>query len=204
MGTVEKFLMKRDGWECPYFHRTMQFFLSVHVDDMMMAGTTRNMPMMWANLPNNVGLEDPTSLFDRENLGCTQRAAQVNTRIVMEEQKLFSKLISTSTDVKTEETNPKNITACSYDMEGHAQKCVDRCGELAHKKVDQLHQVSKTCLDDHQVEPVDMEIVGDLSGTPSQFALKCGYFDSSGRPDSFWTVNCLARSVTKWKRSYYL
>ena len=40
--------------------------------------------------------------------------------------------------------------ASSYDVEGHAQKCVERYCELANKKVEQFYKVSHPCLDDHQ------------------------------------------------------
>ena len=58
-------------------------------------------------MQNKVDLEDPTSLLDQVYLECTQRAAQGNHRIVMGKQKLFSKLISTHTDVNIDEKNPK-------------------------------------------------------------------------------------------------
>ena len=44
-------------------------------------------------------------------------------------------------------------------MEGHAQKCVEFFGELAHNTVDQLHEVSTQCLDDHHIKPEDLEIL---------------------------------------------
>ena len=48
-------------------------------------------------------------------------------------------------------------------MEGHAQKCVEFCGELTHSTVDQLYEVSTTqCLDDHHIKPEDLEIVGEF------------------------------------------
>ena len=81
----------------------------------------KNLPKICATA-KETDLEDPVSFTDQVYLGCTQRAAQVNNRTVMENQKLFSKLISTSTDVKTEEKNPKDITAWSQHMEGHGQK----------------------------------------------------------------------------------
>ena len=90
----------------------------------MLAGA-RNVPMKWATCHEEVDLEDPTSLLDQVHL-CTQRAAQVNNRIVMEKPNLVSKLISTSTDVKNGGENPKEITVWSYDMEGLSQKCVDQ------------------------------------------------------------------------------
>ena len=80
----------------------------------------------------------------------------------MEKDCLFSKLISINTDVKTEETNVKDVTARSYDMEGHAQKCVERCCKMAHKTVHQLHtRFPYLVLDDHQVKLKDLEIVGE-------------------------------------------
>ena len=59
--------------------------------------------------------------------------------------KLYSKLASTNTDIKSKEKNHQDITACSYDMESHDQKRVERNCALAHKTVDQLHKVSTTC-----------------------------------------------------------
>ena len=57
-------------------------------------------------------------------------------------------------------------------MEGHGQKCVARCCELAHKTVDRLRKVSTPCLDVHQSKK-DQEMVGELSETRSQIVLKC-------------------------------
>ena len=47
--------------------------------------------------------------------------------------------------------------AWSYDMEGHAKKCVERDCELAHNKVEQLYKVSNPCLDDHQFKQEELE-----------------------------------------------
>ena len=95
------------------------------------------------------------------------------------------------------EENPKDITAWSYDMEGHAQKCVERCC----KTIYQLHEVSTPCLDDHHVKPEDPEIVGEWSNTCSQIVLICLYMARLGRSCLLWTVNYLARSVTKRNRA---
>ena len=92
--------------------------------------------------------------------------------------------------------------AWSYDMEGHAQKCVERYCELANKKVEQLYKVSSPCLDDHQFKQEELESVGELSQVCSQIVLKkCLYLARIGRPDILWSVNKLARSVTKWTQA---
>ena len=41
--------------------------------------------------------------------------------------------------------------AWSYDMEGDAQKCVERYSRLT-KKEEQLYKVSSPCLDDHHLK----------------------------------------------------
>ena len=145
---------------CFFFDRELKLFLSVYVADMKMARTIqKHMPKMWAILQKKTDLEDQVSFIDQVCLGCTQRTAQVNNSFVVEKQTLFSKLISTNADVKTEWKNLKDITARSHDMKGHAQKCVECFGELAHNTVDQLHEVSTQCLDDHHIKPEDLEIL---------------------------------------------
>ena len=83
--------------------------------------------------------------------------------------------------------------AWSYDVEGHAQKCVERYCQLAKKKVEQLYRVSSPCSDDHQFKQEELESVGELSEVCSQIVLKCLYLARIGRPDILWSVNKLAR-----------
>ena len=143
------------------------------------------------------------SVTDQVCLGCTQRAAQVNNIIVMEKQRLFSKLISTSTNVKTEEKHPRDIAAWSYDMEGHAQNCVERNCELVHNTIDQLHKSFQTFLDEHQIQLEDLEIMGEMSEACCQIVLKYLYVARIGRPDLLWTVNYVTRSVTTWNHAIF-
>ena len=68
------------------------------------------------------------------------------------------------------------ISTWSYDMEGHAKKCVERyCGEL--------------------------KSVGDLSDVCPQIVLTCLYLARTSGPDILWSVNKLARAITKWTRA---
>ena len=76
-----------------------------------------------------------------------------------------------------------------------------RCCELANKKVEQFYKVSSPCLDDHQFKQEELESVGELSEVCSQIVLKCLYLARIGRPDILWSVNKLARSVTKWTQA---
>ena len=83
-------------------------------------------------------------------------------------------------------------------MEGHAQKCVERCCEPANKKPQQLYTVSTPCLHDHSFKKEELETVGELSEVCPPRVLKCLYLPRIGRPDILWSVNRLARGVTKW------
>ena len=83
-------------------------------------------------------------------------------------------------------------------MAGHAKKCVERYCELANKTTQQLCKVSTPCIDDHHFKEEELKSVGELSKVCSQTVLKCLCLARIGRPDVPWSVNKLARSITKW------
>ena len=86
-------------------------------------------------------------------------------------------------------------------MEGHAKQCVARYCELANKTTQQLHKVSTPCIDDHHFKEEELKSVGELSQVCSQIVLKCLHLARIGRPDILWSVNKLARSITKWTKA---
>ena len=57
-----------------------------------------------------------------------------------------------------------NTSSWSYDMEGHAKKCV----EMANKTTQQLFKVAASCFDDHYFK----EELWDLSENCQKFARK--------------------------------
>ena len=65
------------------------------------------------------------------------------------------------------------ISSWSYDMEGHAKKCVEGYCELANKTTQQLYKVSAPCIDDHLFKEEELKYVGDLSKVSSQIVRKC-------------------------------
>ena len=93
------------------------------------------------------------------------------------------------------------ISSWSYDMAGHAKKCVERYCELANKTTQQLYKVSTPCIDDLHFKAEEMKSVGDLSQVCSQIVLKCLYLARIGRFDILWSVNKLASSITKWSKA---
>ena len=70
-------------------------------------------------------------------------------------------------------TQNLRISSWSYDMAGHAKKCVERYCELANKTTQQLYKVSTPCIDDHHFKEEETKSVGELSNTCSQIVLKC-------------------------------
>ena len=60
------------------------------------------------------------------------------------------------------------ISSWSYDMEGHAKKCVERYCELANKKTQQLYKVATPCHDDHHFK----EELGSVGGDCQKYGIK--------------------------------
>ena len=57
----------------------------------------------------------------------------------------------------------ETTSSWSYDMEGHAKKCVERYCELANKTTEKLYKVAMPCMDDHHFKEEENESVGELS-----------------------------------------
>ena len=171
----------KHGWEkvpnleCLFVHREKGLFLSVFVDDIKLAGKKQNIDPMWELLKKEVDLGEPTYFLDNVHMGCTQRQCQISKNL--------------------------RVSSCSNDMEGHANKCVARYCELANKTTQHLYKVSTPCIDDHYFKEEEMNFVGELSDVCSQIVLKCLYLARIGRPNILWSVNKLARSITKWTKA---
>ena len=125
-------------------------------------------------------------------MGCTQRQCEISQDIVDNYRTMFESRISA---VRVEKLPfPQNIRI-------HAKKCVERYCELANKTTQQLYKVSTPCIDDHHFKEEEMKSVGELSQVCSLIFLKCLYLARIGRPDILWSVNKLARSITKWTKA---
>ena len=69
------------------------------------------------------------------------------------------------------------------------------------KETEQSYKVSTPCLDDHHFKKEELESVVEFSKACSQIVLTCLYFARIVKPDILWSVNKLARAVTKWTRA---
>ena len=114
---------------------------------------------------------------------------------------MFESRISAGGTEKLPCSENLRISSWSYDMESHAKKCVERYCESANKTTQQLYKISTPCIDDHHFREEELKSVGELSQVCSQIVVKCLYLARIGRPDILWSVNKLARSITKWTKA---
>ena len=148
-------------------------FLSVYVDATKLAGQKQNINSMWKVLNEEVDLGEPTSFLDHVYLGCTQRQCEISKDIVDNYRTIFESRISAGATEKLPCSENLRISSWSYDMEGHAKKCVERYCELANRTTQQLYyKVSTPCFDDHHFKEEELKSVGELSKVCSQIVLK--------------------------------
>ena len=134
---------KIPNWECLFVHREKGILLSVYVDDIKLAGKKQNLDPMWKLIIKE------TSFLDHVYLGCTQRKCEISKDIVDNYRTMFESRISAERLEKLPFLQNLRISSWSYDMAGHAKKCVERYCELANKTMQQLSKVSTPCIDDH-------------------------------------------------------
>ena len=85
-----------------------------------------------------------------------------------------------------------------YNMSGHARLAGEKYLNLARLSESSLKKVATLCLDDHQIADEDFEVKSRLDNIVSKIVLTCLYLARHNRPDILWSVNYLARNITKW------
>ena len=144
----------------------------MYVDDIKLAGKKQNNEPMWKVLNKEVDLGEPTSFLDHENLGCTQRLCETSKDTVDTDRAVWETRISAMRTEKLPCWENLRLSSGSYDMEGHAKKCVERYCELAKKTTQQLCKVSTPCIDDNLFKEKELKSVGALSKVCSQIVVK--------------------------------
>ena len=87
-------------------------------------------------------------------------------------------------------------------MFGHCHQTVDKHLELSGKSRESLKTKAATpCIDDHLISPEEFEVKGVLSCKAVRIVLKALYVARIARYDFMWTVNMLAREVTRWNEA---
>ena len=152
---------------------------------------------MWKARNKEFDLGEPTSFLDHVYLGCTQRQCEISKDII---DKSESCLNPEFPQELLKNYHAWKICVFLRGPMGHAKKCVERYCELANRTSQQLYKVSTPCIHDHHFKE-ELESVGEMSKACSQIVLKCLYLARIGRPDFLWSVNKLARSITKWTKA---
>ena len=146
---------------------------------------------MWKVLLRDVDLGEPTSFFDHVNLVCTQRDCETSKDIVDNYRNMFESRISAGATEKLPCSGKLTQTSLHGPLIWKVMQrinCVERYCEQANKTVEQLYKE-------------ELEMVCELSQVCSQIVLTCLYLSRIGGPDILWSVNKLARAVTKWTRA---
>ena len=90
---------------------------------------------MWKVLNKEIDLGEPTSFLVHVYLGCTQRQCEISKDTVDNYRTMFESRISAGGVEKLPFPQNLRISSWSYDMAGHAKKCVERYCELANKTI---------------------------------------------------------------------
>ena len=131
----------------------------MYVDDIKLAGKKQNIYPLWKVLNKEVDLGEPTSFLDHVFLVCIQRQCEISKDIVDIYRTMFESRISAGATEKLPFSENLRIASWSYDMEGHAKKCVEQYCELANKTTQQLYKVSTPCIDDHHLKEEESKSV---------------------------------------------
>ena len=110
------------------------------MDDTQLAGKKQNIDPMWKVLNKEVDLGEPTSFLDDVYLGCTQRQCEISKDIVDNYRTMFESRISVERAEKLLFPQNLRFSSWSYDMPGHAKKCVERCCAWTNKTTQQLYK----------------------------------------------------------------
>ena len=113
IGNVSLFIVKRG------------LFLSVCVDDTKLVGKTQNLDPMWKVLNKEVDLGEPTSFLHHVYLGCTQRQFEISKDILWTITEPCLNREFLRVDKKNYHSLNLRISSWSYDMAGHAKKCLE-------------------------------------------------------------------------------
>ena len=189
IGNVSLFIVKKD------------YSLSVYVDDIKFAGKKQNLDPMWKLLNIEVDLGEPTSFLDHVYLGCTQRKCEISKDIVDNYRTMFESRISAGGLEKLPFPQNLRISSWSYDMVVMLRNVWNdivswRTRRLSNSTKYPLHASMTT---------TSKKKKQNLLENCQMHALKLFsnvlYVARIGRPDILWSVNKLARSMTKWTKA---
>ena len=160
-----------------------------------------NIDPMWKGLNKEVDLGEPTSFLDHVYLVCTQRQCEISKDILL-------------TTITAPCLNPEflqeqlkkwpcsenlRISSWSHDMESQ-----EMCGTtlwVGEQNDSTTQQSIKSIHWRPSFQRRRIEICGRIVKSMLLNCSECLYLARIGRPDIPWSVNKLARSITKWTKA---
>ena len=173
----------------------------MYVDDITLAGKKQNINPMWKVVNKEVDLGETTSFLDHVFLGCTQRLCEIskktlqtitepclNPQFPQEQRKNYHarKISVLLRGPMTWKVMPRNVWK---DIVSWRTKRLNNFTKY------QLHALT-TIISKKNWNPWE-----NCQTVCSQIGIKFFYLARFGRPDILWSVNNLARSITKWTKA---
>ena len=166
---------KVPNWECMFVHRKQGLFLSENVDDIKMTGKKAQFGSHVEKVDEKCGYWRTHIISWPRLLGIhsTWMQPEWSNHWTIQNHVWITHFCWSNRKLPGWQRLRAQTVARSFDMEGHAQKCVERYRELVNMKVEHFHKVSHPCLDDHQFKQEEFE--SNLLENCQQFARKLSW-----------------------------
>ena len=174
-----------EGWRSCFFHKGLNLFLVVYVDDMKMAGPKQNHDIGWKQIGAKLNVGKPTPV--ERYLGCYH---------ILGQSSIDGQGILMLNDV----SGKTKVNHIVYDMEEFLSSCVDRYCELAGVNRSSLKAMPTPFIDESTPTKVGDAEPGELQELAARVLMKMLYAARMARFDLLRAINHLASFVTKWNR----
>ena len=186
------------------FQRNRKLVLSVYVNDFKMVGRKESVAPMDRSLRKHIDLEHPTPFLNQVYWCCTERVADNDESASAGMKELFRRIITLHAG-DGDKPMMNTTTQCDYVEKWKlrhgrtCRTCVEDTMSGPKKSISDLQKMKTPCTDDHQLNPEEFQIRGDLAPVCAQIVRKCLYLARIGRPDVLLSVNrCDKRKITTY------
>ena len=157
----------------------------------------QNISPTWKILIEDVDLGETISCLDHVYLGCTQRESQISKDIVYYYRNMCESRISVGATESCQKQNPRcNLMPKRYLLGPMTWKVTQRnvWKDIANFRIKRLN--NKTKSQSHAWEQLE-----NYPLFAHRLFWNVFFLARIGRPDILWSVNKLARAVTKWTKA---
>ena len=191
-------------WRSCYFHKKLQLFLTVYVDDFKMSGPRDNVKAGWKLIRQGVKTEEPTP--SGKYLGCDHIEGFMDVtdfkNPLHPDLAQRKKENAATVPPYLGDGSKKRVRALKYDMKGFLAQCVERYVELTKIDKKKIVEVDTPFIDLPKDDPtVESPKAGALQAIASKVLMKILYAARMGRFDLLKATCALASRVTKWTDS---